>query len=364
VPPSAPRLIDHSLAEDDRDVFLSCAKGFGQEFIHVKPLGRYGYTAARLFLVRFDRDGVGAPYVIKIDKADAIRREAEAMTLARSYFHDAIFYDYYPDVPNGKAALLYRLFGQTDTLVTELRDIYTEGGRSAEVCDTLKVVYDYCRVAHRSRLVSQPWGDTYKWYLRPNRPDRIETAFPDSRKYIECSGRTYRHPTRTLHELAAEIGERSIGFVHGDLHPNNVVLATDNVPAIIDFAWARGDGDVLQDFVLMECSFRFLLFPRHVDWREHHRVAVDFAREDGPDIVTNRFLLDPNLAHSRRYIEMSEAVAAVRLKASEVLSDTFHFDDYLKAQYLVLYGLTKLDTYPFWESLDALGDKISRGEVS
>jgi hypothetical protein len=302
VSPSTPKLIDHSLANDDREVLLSCATGFSQQFIHVRPLGRYGYSAARLFLVRFDEQGMGAPYVIKVDEVDAIEREAKAMSAALSYFHEAIFFDYYPDVPNGKAGLLYRLFRDTDTLVTELRDIYTEGGRSAEVCDVLAAVYDYCRTAHNSRLVSQSWEDAYKWHLRPNRPDRIEMAFPDLRGYIECSGRTYRHPTQILHELTKEIGDRSLGFVHGDLHPNNIVLSAGNVPAIIDFAWARSEADVLQDFVLMECSFRFLLFPRHVDWREHHRVATDLTRQDGPEIVANRFRADANLAHSRRYV--------------------------------------------------------------
>jgi hypothetical protein len=307
---------------------------------------------------------MGAPYVIKVDEVDAIEREAKAMSSALSYFHEAIFFDYYPDVPNGKAGLLYRLFRDTDTLVTELRDIYTEGGRSAEVCDVLAAVYDYCRTAHNSRLVSQSWEDAYKWHLRPNRPDRIEMAFPDLRGYIECSGRTYRHPTQILHELTKEIGDRSLGFVHGDLHPNNIVLSAGNVPAIIDFAWARSEADVLQDFVLMECSFRFLLFPRHVDWREHHRVATDLTRQDGPEIVANRFRADANLAHSRRYVEMAEAVATVRSKAMEILQDDFDFSDYLKAQYLVLYGLTKIDNYPFWESLDALGvigKSIARG---
>ena len=52
---------------------------------------------------------------------------------------------------------------------------------------------------------------------------------------------------------------------------------------------------------------------------------------------------------------MAEAVAMVRSKAAELLGDDLNFTDYLKAQYLVLYGLSKLDTYPFWESLDALG---------
>jgi hypothetical protein len=61
---------------------------------------------------------------------------------------------------------------------------------------------------------------------------------------------------------------------------------------------------------------------------------------------------------------MAEAVATVRSKAMEILQDDFDFSDYLKAQYLVLYGLTKIDNYPFWESLDALGvigKSIARG---
>lgn len=352
--PSGPRLFDHSLADDDRAVILACAEGFGQECIHVRPLGRYGYTGARLFLARFDEKGAGAPYVIKLDLTEAIASEAAAMNQARRFFHDAIYYEYRPDPPNGKAALLYRLFGETDATITELKDVYTDVNRSREVCEILESVYDYCRVAHSTSDLKQTWGAAYEWYLRSSRPDRIETAFPTAGSYIDCMGRTYRNMTHTLEDLAAQSGVRAIGFVHGDLHPNNVVLSASKVPAIIDFAWAH-TGDILQDFVLMECSFRFLLFPRNIDWQQHHQVTVDMTRVDGPEIVQERYTAGADLAQTERYLAMANAVRSVRTKAKATLGTRFDFDDYLKAQYMVLYGLSKLETYPFYESVDALG---------
>ncbi len=58
-----------------------------------------------------------------------------------------------------------------------------------------------------------------------------------------------------------------MGYVHGDLHPRNIVFAGDNAARIIDFGWARPikKGDTLQhivkDFVLLEANLRFITLP-------------------------------------------------------------------------------------------------------
>lgn len=48
------------------------------------------------------------------------------------------------------------------------------------------------------------------------------------------------------------------GAIHGDLHPGNVILRDDEMPAIIDFGWARDRAHIAKDFVLLECNLRFL----------------------------------------------------------------------------------------------------------
>lgn len=49
-----------------------------------------------------------------------------------------------------------------------------------------------------------------------------------------------------------------LGVVHGDLHPGNIILRTDESPAVIDFGWSQDNAHLATDFVLMECNLRFL----------------------------------------------------------------------------------------------------------
>lgn len=55
------------------------------------------------------------------------------------------------------------------------------------------------------------------------------------------------------------MSDLTVGAVHGDLHPGNIVLSPDNRPRVIDFGWASDRSHIAKDYVLLECNLRFLM---------------------------------------------------------------------------------------------------------
>ncbi|MFE9579860.1 phosphotransferase [Nocardia sp. NPDC006044] len=360
----APRLHDHSLNEADRAVLVACARDRRQNCIHVKPLGRFGYTQARLFDARFDSDGIGAPYVIKIDSSANIEREFDALTSAARYFHDALAFYSAPEPENGKAAIIYRLFARSDGNIKELREEYVhKDTNDDDLCRSVEMLYSAFTAAHRPKLCRKKLKVEYIRYLRENRPDRIKDSLSPDDRTIDFLGAEYRNPILMLQEILEREVNIASGFVHGDLHPNNVVLQDGRTPSLIDFAWAH-DGDIFADFVLMECSVRFLLFPHHVNWSQNRWVAQKLAQEDGCQEVLGRYESDRSLIHGERYRRMARVVAVIRSAAKKHAGELYDFNNYLAAQYVMLYGLSKLDVYPFFQVLDALaivGEELAGG---
>lgn len=362
---SPAEIVDHSLSSRERAVLEACAEDFPASQIHVRPLGRFGYSGARLFEARFDKEGHGSPWVVKLDREDVIAREDDAMKTARAYYHEATASRHLPREPNGFAGLLYKLIRAEDGRVTELRDLYVTGRNADRVCDVLDSLYAYCRVGHG--LAPKPdtvqLAEEYKWYMHDKRPDRILEVWPAGMSRVELLGKVHRHPHATLEIVENLAFQAPRGFVHGDLHPNNVVLSGGGRPNLIDFAWAH-NGDILTDFVLMENSLRFALFPSHVDWAQHSWVNQVLTSEDGPLAIQEKYTVDESLPLRDHYLQMARAVEVIRRHARACSGDSFDYRHYLASQFIVLYGCTKLDVYPFLLSVDALlgiGAKILGG---
>ena len=137
--------------------------------------------------------------------------------------------------------------------------------------------------------------------------------------------------------------------VHGDLHPNNVLFGPEFSPVLIDYAFGHLNGHFVKDFVLMECSLRFLLPPRLVQ----------------PDILVK---LDEILLQENGYRDLD--LSAVKGRTAEVAMEMvtlvdvirsqcrlrapgYDFKEYLIAQYMILIG-TRLLPYQDFRTLLAL----------
>jgi hypothetical protein len=122
-------------------------------------------------------------------------------------------------------------------------------------------------------------------------------------------------------------------------------------PHLIDFSWANRHGHLLKDFVLMENSLRFMLFPRYLSVEDQLKCDLALLKEDGCRSVA---AISFSSSEARRaFRRLAHAVQVIRTAARNCAYEGF--DLYLAAQFLVLYGLLAYDSYNFLVALRALG---------
>lgn len=106
----------------------------------------------------------------------------------------------------------------------------------------------------------------YEWYLRgmDGATDDVVRMLGSADVVYEF-GKEWRNPVSVLAELrrAAPV-EVSVGPLHGDLHPKNVVLDADGRVCIIDYGWAHRSGHVVKDFILLDLNYRAITAPARV----------------------------------------------------------------------------------------------------
>ena len=243
------------------------------EFLHresegasVRPLGRYGYTESRLYLVYCAPRDAGIPFVIKTDRPEVVAREAEGVRKLSVYFTGAQSARIFPDV-GPPEAIIYPLVSLDDSeTVTELKELVflPEHARLASRPDSVRLLqstYESCRASHRGSMASFKVGTQYEDYLRatPERllEDPLPNVFPGGSN-ATIYGQTFRDPRRILEAVKEHEINSLVCPVHGDLHPNNVLFGRNFVPVLIDYAFGHLYGHFIKDFVLMECSLRFL----------------------------------------------------------------------------------------------------------
>src|SRR5262249_48756959 len=121
-------------------------------------------------------------------------------------------------------------------------------------------------------------GQEYSWYLRRNATaPRLATWLEHQRTRhdLALGSETYPNPLEYVRRLQKKRITAARGTVHGDVHPMNVLLDRHGVPHLIDFTWCVSQGHLLKDFLVMECSIRFLMMPKHLG--AESRVILDEA---------------------------------------------------------------------------------------
>jgi hypothetical protein len=345
--------------EEDAELVRDCVQHLSPEATHasVRPLGRYGYTDSRLYLVYCAPNRGGIPFVIKTDRPDVIEREARGVRRLRVYFTGAHSADIFPSEGAPKAVIYPLVAIDGNETVRELREIVyqpSEGSsESPSSSDLLKRTYGNCRRAHATRPASFAFGKEYAWYLRETSERLLSDPLPSlfsERSSIKIYGFKLNDPRRILHRIKEHVVDSQVCPVHGDLHPNNVLFGPELSPVLIDYAFGHLNGHFIKDFVLMECSLRFLLPPKLLQ----------------PEIVTE---LDEMLLQESGYqdFEMPKARGRTTEVVTEMISlvDTirsecryrapqYDFTEYLIAQYMVLLGNLKLLPYQDFRTLLAV----------
>lgn len=321
-------------------------------------------SGAKLFLCYL---GSGLPFVVKVDSATNIDREFGAMSSVSYAFREADApLRTPPRRPDGsveRAAICYHHRGGMNEheiqRSKELRELILSLALPDDfVNEKLQSVFDQVLSAQsgaKPRPV-QPY-EHYEWYLRNGASDGVLRSILGDRanqEEFEFLGAKVFNPLLLLERFKSMTSIKLLcGPSHGDLHANNVIVDFHNQVHLIDFAWASTSRHFCADYVLMECSLRFLLFPSHVNLRSQLLVDQSLLDRDG-------YLSIPNIVADcelRPYYErLASFLGTIRMTCQKIMTRRkVPFDSYLLSQFFVLYGLLKYESYNQYAATRALG---------
>ena len=107
----------------------------------------------------------------------------------------------------------------------------------------------------------------YKWELRgwddSEWAKKWRELWGVKDKISDSDGNSWPNPVNIYEHLKTLPDEPlRLGYVHGDLHPHNIVFTHDNEVKIIDFGWTRPLQHIVKDFVLLEANLYFMTLPQ------------------------------------------------------------------------------------------------------
>lgn len=356
--------------ETDKNLINQICDRRGSKHVLVSEFQRFGFSNSKLFLVFFSdkpfdlKEPKGMPFLIKKSPIADAKNEFKALGIMKDYVRDAntplesivefgdwgaILYNHLgSNVYKGSEApttLKDMLFCQEDEFpVTELK----------ECCDTVFELMINAHVKIEKKIIDPK--NNLEYYYRDNRSNPIIKLALDKnstkKEFVFVDEQIY-NPLIYLDEIPDKVDSHT-SFVHGDLHPDNVVLNKRNEVHLIDFSWSSEDKiDVLVDFVLLENSIRFWHFPRSSNLDEQLKVDRLLLLKDGYSEIEK---LEFSCLESKRcFARMSSAIGSIRNCAENLLGKEFDFDHYLLVQFIVLYGLMSYDTYDRCSGIRALG---------
>jgi hypothetical protein len=364
-------IISDFLTDDEQTLVKRCAAQrvdgrAGKVELKVRELGRVGRSGARLLLCKIDG---GLPFVLKIAERSKIVEEDEAIERVRNNFRDAEK-PARPVYRRNLGALLYwHQGGSTEQQIKdsyELRDCLYNAEWSDESLIRIFEGIGHACAGAREKISSKELllGREYRQYLRRNkktredRPTKVLMSLfgvNQEKHAFSFMGETILNPILFLKSECFKTKlPVTVGPIHGDLHPSNVIIDKTHHVHLIDFAWADKKGHVLKDYVLMECSLRFMLFPHYVNPGEQLKVDKLLLSRHGSKKLETWQSPSPINHH---YQTLGKILTILREQASKFLSARSDegFLEYLAAEFLMLYGLMKFNDYNRLVAARALG---------
>lgn len=335
--------------------------------VYVTAFGRFGFSGARLLLVYFKKRPAGLPFLLKIAKLKKAEDEHAATKVLASDVEDANFAEdcvfSASDGDRKWGALLYRHRG-TDrpaeaAAPQALREIIYDPKISKSALRLiLKKVFDRLENAHlrqsTKRVSIKPHFKRYfRKHVARDRIRRVLGSEVHSKRMTFLGARIY-NPLKYLKSLP-KYARLSVAPIHGDLHPDNIVIDRDRVPHLIDFAWAHKRRDVLIDFALLESSVRFMAFASAGAINLSDQLNVDriLLDENGFNRISSLNFSSP--ARREDYARLACVVGVIRKRARALVGDEFSMRRYLLTQFILLYGLLRYRDYDSYVATRALG---------
>ena len=351
------------LDEPTEQVLQRLAEENSFDAISVTPLERYGFGGAKLYKGFFTKDMTGIPFVVKINNDKKIQKEVAALLSVRTNFKTCLISSAFKPGYIGKhGAVIYELITSEKNKTLELKEwIINDKIPGYQVAEKLLELYE--RIYPDAHRAGKPTGIVFskeyqkvdKDYLRNGLArSRIELVFGDKsgEPKLIVLGTEIPNPLLILNEGFKNEVYCYAGPVHGDLHSSNVMLGNKKEPNLIDFAWADPTGHLLKDFVLMENSLRFMLFPEYIPPDDQLKVDQALLEEEGFNKIKE---IDFSNASSKElFCRLSESIGVIRVAAKRC-TYSGDFNEYLASQFLILYGLLSYKEYHFFPALRALG---------
>lgn len=356
-------------SEDDFNLIFQICEKQKEPFCCIDEFNRFGHSGARILLIYFDERRKTAPYIMKRACDQDIKDEHAAIKILEGLIDDIQLKIPDPVFSNKVGALLYHHKGASES-GQEAKDPITlqevlfssdSGYSITKVLSYINITFNKIKKAHNERkTIPTLLKDHLKDYW--DRKDDIGKKGTfyinnilkpfSAQEKIEYLGINIINPLIFFRKLPEKI-ELNIGRVHGDLHPENIVIDPYDTPCLIDFKWGKYERCIYVDYALLENSIRFRYFPSFSDNNKQLDADKLFLKDIDLKTLNNPFSKEDEI--SRIYFRLARIIAAIRSKAKDILGDQFRIREYLLVQFIVLYGLMADDTYDRYVGTRYLG---------
>ncbi len=343
-----------------RSILNNITDRLNYSHIKVSEFPRYGQSGAKLILAYFD--GKPVPLLIKVAPREKSERESAAIKTMQEYLGNdcslrvddlfeagefgALVYQYYGDDRKEKVenprTLSNVLFTKRDRL-----------GKLSISC--IKEILKNLEKAHKQCVTRRVnTRKHYKGYFHKYRSRQcLATVLGDKNAHqeFEYMGANIFNPL-IFEQLLPSYVDVLQGPMHGDLHPDNIVLDQHNHPHLIDYEWSVPNRDVLIDYVLLENSVRFKHFPRCANDKERLRMDRLLLKHEVCPRINSSEYSSESLEYFRQLASM---VGVIRDHAKSALGAKYCYNSYLLTQFIVLFGVVYVDGYNPFASARTLG---------
>lgn len=268
------------------------------------------------------------------EKYEELIDECEFSEKAKNYFNEVHFarpFEYYND-EKAKMAVLwapcstpdsdYSLESVTDDWkygrIKDMNMYLSAGGRY--FCDKsrYKMLYKiitaigYLETAHKSgggnnTSDKDTFVSHYKWELRnwdnPGWAEKWRELWGSEDVISDFGYDHWPNPVKVYEKLKTLTTKPlCLGYVHGDLHPRNIVFSRDDEVKIIDFGWTRPSQHIVKDFVLLEANLRFMTLPPFLPYNSVKDFLDWIDNEEIPKVANDEINLRIDLIMQLRQI--------------------------------------------------------------
>jgi thiamine kinase-like enzyme len=363
------RIYSSFISEDLEGLLFEICNKERKKEVHVAPFNRFGFSGSNLYLIFFSKEKKKTnPRLLKtIKNKQKAETEKKAMDdLEYNYIHTR--HKYYSTEKLYGISLEYHgddVANNFDEAPKTLKDIlYGEKTKeimsNGKICNLIKTVFkDFRKVYDPVDKDNCSISESYSKYLRGNKTKDIIKNLTKSNiddKKIDFYGQKITNPVYIMNNLLEQKIPMTKSFIHGDLHPDNIVINHQNFPRIIDFAWST-ENDIYIDFSLLEMSVRYWGIPFFTN-----KVLKDKLEERTLKEVVDIRNVDLQNLNNKKIQRMMLVANEIRSRCKEITGKKYNFKSHLLSQFIVLYGLQKFDdkynpfiVIPF---LGKLGEKL------